>query len=180
MANVNITGKLNASSLGADLKAAILDFCLPVGTIYGTDNVNLNTPTKMHNHFGGTWEQITDRVIYGVSSSSSTGNAGSNSVTLSYDNLPPHSHDRGDMNITGTIGVRANNNSSTGTGGAFYTSGDTGAGGRYNGDGSTNFRINFSAARQWTGNTSSVGKNNPDAVDVRGARYNSYVFRRTA
>lgn len=36
--------------------AGVLDWIYPVGTIYETTSTNLDTTTKMANHFGGTWE----------------------------------------------------------------------------------------------------------------------------
>lgn len=39
-----------------DALAGMLDYFYPVGTIYETTSTNLDTTTKMSNHFGGTWE----------------------------------------------------------------------------------------------------------------------------
>lgn len=39
-----------------DALAGMLDYFYPVGTIYETTSNNLDTTTKMANHFGGTWE----------------------------------------------------------------------------------------------------------------------------
>lgn len=45
--------KLRASQLNT---TDLLDFFYPVGTVYHTTADDLNTATKMNNHFGGTWE----------------------------------------------------------------------------------------------------------------------------
>lgn len=39
-----------------DALAGMLDYFYPVGTIYETTSADLDTTTKMANHFGGTWE----------------------------------------------------------------------------------------------------------------------------
>ncbi len=62
----------------------------PVGSIY--ISTTLKTPTEVQNSFGGTW------VSYGVgktllSSTTSEQTGGSNTVTLTTDNLPAHTHD---------------------------------------------------------------------------------------
>lgn len=39
-----------------NLAHSLLDWIYPVGTIYETTSTDLDTTTKMANHFGGTWE----------------------------------------------------------------------------------------------------------------------------
>jgi len=36
--------------------SGLLDWFYPIGTIYETTSTDLDTPTKMGTHFGGTWE----------------------------------------------------------------------------------------------------------------------------
>lgn len=52
MADSGTDKKVKKSSLAKSL----LDFFYPVGTIYETTSSDLDTTTKMNNHFGGTWE----------------------------------------------------------------------------------------------------------------------------
>lgn len=53
MANLKVGGELNASSLGTDLKTALLNYIYPVGSIYIT--IGSTSPNTL---FGGTWTQI--------------------------------------------------------------------------------------------------------------------------
>lgn len=53
MANLKVGGELNASSLGTDLKTALLNYIYPVGSVYIT--IGSTSPNTL---FGGTWTQI--------------------------------------------------------------------------------------------------------------------------
>ena len=100
-----ITPKINASTLGNDLKAAILDLIYPVGSIYTTTDKNINPGTI----FGGTWISIKDVFLYGADPANPptaehlTG--GSKKITI--DNLPEHTH-TGTSSTTVTTGDNNN------------------------------------------------------------------------
>jgi len=47
---------LTATSTELNKITGMLDWFYPVGTIYETTSTDLDTTTKMGNHFGGTWE----------------------------------------------------------------------------------------------------------------------------
>ena len=71
----------------------IWDKIYPVGSIYIT--VNSTSPQTL---FGGTWEKIEGRFLYGLDNENTgTGweakdTGGSNTTTLTIENLPPHNH----------------------------------------------------------------------------------------
>ena len=44
--------------------SGLLDWFYPVGTIYETTSTDLDTTTKMGNHFGGTWEAYESGVVH--------------------------------------------------------------------------------------------------------------------
>ena len=99
MANLGITGSINFNSLESDAKQVLLDFTYPIGSYFITENKAFNTIQKVHDHFGGTWERITSRMLYASSNDDVGTDNGSNTVTLSEANLPSHSH-----SFSGTTG----------------------------------------------------------------------------
>ena len=162
----------------------------PVGAYYMSSDST--SPAVL---FGGTWTQIQNRFIFAAGpgySVNSTG--GSATKTLSTDNIPSHSHScgsagshthtRGTMNITGTMG--SVDWASIGSSGAFYRSGSSGKLENSSGDPDPN--VYFDASRSWTGETSpngshahtigSTGKGT--AFDVMPPYIIAYVWRRTA
>lgn len=101
-----------------DLKEMMLDFAYPVGSYFITENKSFNTVAKVAAHFGGTWERVTDRMLYAVADDDVGVNDGSNTRTLSEANLPSHSH-----GFSGTTGSSAPENltfSGVGVSGWFY------------------------------------------------------------
>ena len=92
--DTNITSSNIASSLleksnnshkhTIDDIANIFNLIYPIGSIYLSFN-----STDPNILFGGIWEPITGKFLY---CNSSTDTGGSNSITLSTDNLPLHSH----------------------------------------------------------------------------------------
>ena len=119
------------------------------------------------------WQQIKGRYIRCIDDSAST-QGGSNTVTLTVDNLPSHNHSgatagngkhthtRGTMDIVGTFDPWSANNEAwgfaskaTGTG-ALYSI-DGGSKGKHLGQ-TTNqyqrYKLGFQASKGWTGNTS--------------------------
>ena len=59
----------------------------PVGSIY--QSVNTTSPASL---FGGSWEKIENRFLYGSGTYSVTNTGGSTSHTLTTNELPSHSH----------------------------------------------------------------------------------------
>lgn len=82
----NITSRLNRLEDVTDtLPASILLAAHPVGSYYWSAN---NTPPSTL--FGGTWTQITGRFLYASDTPGATG--GSETVTLTVDQIPSHTH----------------------------------------------------------------------------------------
>lgn len=102
------------SAVGTSIKDLLLDFCYPIGSIYMT--MKLENPKNL---FGGTWEQISEKFLFGASSlqedkigdkvtykenedanykvsSNGTTNmpygGGSETVTLTENEMPKHTH----------------------------------------------------------------------------------------
>ncbi len=78
-----------------NLERTLLDKFYPVGSVY--ISTTLKTATEVQNSFGGTW------VSYGIgktllSSTTSEQTGGSNTVTLTTDNLPAHTHNYDKVN----------------------------------------------------------------------------------
>ena len=77
---------------------SLLDMFYPVGTIYETTSSNLDTTTKMANHFGGTWEIYGEgRVLVSLDSSdadfdSVNETGGAKTHTLTVAQMPRHNH----------------------------------------------------------------------------------------
>lgn len=71
--------------------AALFDMMRPVGSLYPTTDADFNPNTAKGWH--GTWERITDCVIYAAGDNDTVGQiVGSNTHTLSSSELPPHKH----------------------------------------------------------------------------------------
>lgn len=114
-----------------------------IGTTYGNGDgsTTFNVP-NLYNYFVRCWDgerafnEVQDDQV-GVHSHPLTGNTGEESA---------HTHTRGDMNITGSVGI---SNYSTNEG-CFYKISGTSSGAQYGG--STG--LGFDASRTWTGETS--------------------------
>lgn len=139
---MNITNLKNVEIKVEDL----VDFFYPIGSYYITEDDTFNP----NDSWKGEWEVVEGKFLY--SSSSGDRNGGSDEVTLSYDNLPPHTHTRGTMEIKGGLGVEDANKYCTGA----FTCTTSYPGGCRNGDGDFD-HAEFTASRTWTGETSSVG-----------------------
>lgn len=77
--------------------SGMLDWFYPIGTIYETTSTDLDTTTKMANHFGGTWEAYGGgRVLVGKSADAEfdtigeTGGVKAHSLSIA--ELPAHTH----------------------------------------------------------------------------------------
>lgn len=102
--------------------SGLLDFFYPIGTIYETTSSDLDTTTKMNNHFGGTWEVYgAGRVLVAKSADTefdTIGKTGGEKThTLTTAEMPTHSHsitgtlahiDNGGSNTNPLMGTRAN------------------------------------------------------------------------
>ena len=163
----------------------------PIGAYYIS-----NSPTSPATLFGGTWEQVKDRMILAVGDTyNSAGLTGGSATTkLVVNNIPSHNHTcdttgnhthtRGSMNITGTMGNV--DYSGIGSSGAFYRSGSSGNLENKTGDADPN--VYFDASRSWTGSTSTAG-NHAHTIGYTGSGtafttispyITAYVWRRTA
>ena len=77
--------------------SGMLDWFYPVGTIYETTSSDLDTTTKMGNHFGGTWEVYgSGRVLVGKANSGTFATVGATmgeeTHTLTIAEMPSHTH----------------------------------------------------------------------------------------
>ena len=162
---------------------SIVDIIYPVGSIYMS--VNSTSPAVL---FGGTWAQIQDTFLLAAGSTYSAGDTGGEAThILTTSETPAHTHERGTMNITGTVTMHGQEkpglfNGITGAfaanrheSSAYVTQADL-TSRTYSGGSDSGF--NFDASRNWTGSTSSVGGN--------GAHNNMppylavYMWKRTA
>jgi microcystin-dependent protein len=116
--------------------SGMLDWFYPVGTIYETTSTDLDTTTKMGNHFGGTWSAIGEgRVLVGKASSGTFNTAGATggaeTHTLTTAQLPAHNHTQSSHNHKTSGGSYTNftlNRATDGTvgstsGGAYFPAG---------------------------------------------------------
>ena len=88
----------------------------PIGSYYLSDEST--SPASL---FGGTWEQIKDRFLVGAGNSYSVGATGGEAThTLTTSEMPSHSHERGTMEIEGSITYRKHLGTDIGATGAFY------------------------------------------------------------
>ena len=157
----------NSSKLEGNTLAQIMLKAYPVGAIY--ISTSSTSPASL---FGGTWEQLKDRFLLGAGGSYSAGGTGGEAThKLTTSETPAHSHTRGTMEITGTFTTRWDDVSGGGiifpsrfATGAFSAgnSGETKwyTEGRYKTTSSNhNDKLSFTASKNWTGSTSSVGGN---------------------
>ncbi len=87
----NLTVKSITVEEGILPTQAMLNFIYPVGSIYMS--VNNTNPTTL---FGGTWERIEDRFLYGASTDYPLGSTGGEKeVTLTVAQMPSHTHGTG-------------------------------------------------------------------------------------
>ncbi len=182
--------KLNVNAFGAATKQAMLDFIYPVGSYFITQNTNFNTVEKVQTHFGGGWIRVNSGTLYASNNDNVGVNDGSDTVTLTEDNLPAHKHNRGNMNITGAFHIRQANGDMSiiarerigamecqgyDTDFAQWNAGINTGSWKYHPE-----KVTFDASRNWTGETSSFGKANPDAINVRGEVRRVYIYYRNS
>ena len=82
----------------------------PIGSIYITTSSNENTPEKMKELHGGTWEPYGNgRLLQSNTSVEAGTTGGSNEVTLQVENIPSHSHNIPSLSVssfTGSLGAK--------------------------------------------------------------------------
>ena len=144
--------------------SSILSMVYPVGSVY--ISVNDVSPEKF---LGGKWVKISQgRVLQGASGTQTAGtevSAGLPNISVSSNGA--HTHTRGSMNITGSIGMHGIGSCTviSASDGAFSVIGTESA---YHGSDcisglSSKDFISFSADRAWTGSTSSDGAHSHNA-----------------
>ena len=158
----SVNDKKPNSSGNIDYRLLSFDDVYPVGSIYMSVN-NVNPATL----FGGTWEQIVGgRCLIGANSNDALGTTGgeathllnaneipSHNHSVSISNSGGHKHNRGTMEITGSLcqGNYENNFTS----GAFYQDGSMGGPCAHKGD--WRYLAKFQASRAWIGETNEAG-----------------------
>lgn len=170
---------ISLSELDEYLYTKIFETTFPVGAIFQT-TITGNPNTIIPGATNSEWEQITDRVLIGAGNTYPAESIGGEAtVTLTKDQIPSHTHTRGTMNITGGGGFYENPSVSGlhAPYGAFYlTSAKTYVGASaFDKD---NASLEFDASRSWTGETSSVGGNQPH--NNIPPYYAVYIWKRTA
>lgn len=179
MKNLKIN-KLDLNGLTPATKQVIFDLVYPVGSYIYIDNPDFDTVAKVEAYYGGHWEKITDRVLYGVSSGAGT-DTGNNNPTVP---VPKHNHTFSGNRITGSVGgdhaesyhFRGNKVEN----GALSLDqwSNTGYAGNTNGaSGHTAAYIKFDATP--SGSISDTGTDGA-TIDVRGARRTTYIYHRIA
>lgn len=174
----------SSSGSGSVSDTYIRDLIYPVGSIYMS--VNSTSPSTL---FGGTWTRIQDTFLLAAGSSYPAGmTGGSATVTLTENQIPAHTHDKGTYNITGQFQVRPYtgdgvNASVYGTGSnAFSSAGGSGETWARSLMGESNSKktdvITLNASDSWTGSSGSAGageahNNMPPYITV-------YMWKRTA
>ena len=74
----------------------------PIGSIYITANPDENTPAKMKELHGGSWESYGDGCVLQSNSSIEPGTiGGNNEVTLQVSNIPVHNHGIPSLSVNG-------------------------------------------------------------------------------
>ena len=135
----------------------------PVGSVY--ISFNSTDPSTL---FGGTWQRLKDTFLLANGDSYAPNTSGGSATkTISVNNLPSHTHScstvgnhthtRGSMNITGTIGGDDLTAMHGNVSGAFKHVRDYQANGIKDFDGMINGVYSFDASRSWTGETSANG-----------------------
>ena len=121
----------------------------PVGSIYLSADANFDPNTA----FGGTWQKIENRFLLGSGSRAVGATGGEENVTLNINQIPSHTHNRGDMNINGNIYNNAHGGLYLSCDGAFTTVLQNNGTGNGTGGGQMD-TIHFNANRNWAGNVS--------------------------
>lgn len=164
VSSFSINGGIDMEAQLSALLPRVLDMVRPVGSYYWSDD-----PTEPSELFGGTWERIRGKFIYAEDDDIPAGSTGGEKThTLTVDEMPTHTHTRGTMNITGSVGQgytsdgtinggwHNHNNKGYGTGALYLEGTSNGSACTWEDYGDTGI-IKFDASRNWTGATSAVG-----------------------
>ena len=144
----------------------------PVGSVYiSFDDIN---PSDL---FGGQWERIKGRFLLASDDTKISKMVGGSSThILSKEEMPEHSHDRGDMEIKGMLRTRSELKVGSGAAknlnrGCFsFDEKDSHTNVMETSDGNSQSflgvdrTINFLASNSWTGETSTVGESKPFSI----------------
>ena len=169
-------GQSSFESLSQQARQVIFDLVYPVGSYIYIDNPDFDTVAKVEAYYGGHWEKITDRVLYGVSSGAGT-DTGNNNPTVP---VPKHNHTFSGNEISGQLQQAIFRNSAFSKSGVFNNTSkegsywDSNTGGSYQGD---RYNIKFNATP--SGSISDAGTDGA-TIDVRGARRTTYIYHRIA
>lgn len=142
----------------------------------------------------GTWEQIKEGVTLLSAGSTYTVNSegGEASHAITEAEMPSHTHtqathnhNRGNMDITGTIPLVWSDTRSLGLMGAFYRGSNSSNGIMGSGIGTYSYQPSFSASRSWEGNTNTVAPTinsagSGNAMSLMQPYLAVYMWRRTA
>lgn len=180
---------ISLSELDEYLFAKIFETTFPIGTIFQTTIIG-NPNTIIPGATNSEWEQITDRVLIGAGNTYPAESIGGEAtITLTKDQIPSHTHTRGTMNITGSVGQgyttngtinggwHNHNNKGYGTGALYLSGTNNGSSCTWSNYGDSG-KITLDASRSWTGETSSVGGNQPH--NNIPPYYAVYIWKRTA
>ena len=159
--------KINQTINYENLEKMILQRIYPIGSMYVSAVAGNPSETLGF----GVWTQIKDTFLLAAGDNYSAGAKGGNSaITLTTANMPPHTHTRGTMEITGGCAPAHSENvcwyNVTGTSGAFYSYETVSNNGKPQIAGlwQANHMLGFQASRSWTGETSSVGEGQPTEI----------------
>lgn len=127
----------------------LIDLFYPKGSYYLTKDSSFDPNVS----WKGEWVKVTGKYLYANDGK----DGGSETFKIEETQLPPHKHDRGDMNITGNItwiymGYAGQYTSNNGV--LSGTAGNQSKGMTNGGDNTNRGYLNFDASKNWTGNTS--------------------------
>lgn len=141
-------------NLDVTIKGLVLDMFFPVGSIYMS--VLADTAFNPNTAFGGTWEKIENRFLYGAGNKAIGATGGAENVTLNIAQMPSHTHNPGDMNNWGRF---TNNGNTTfaAAEGVFTFDNDKGSVRSSEGNANDGGHFTINTNRYWTGNTGLQG-----------------------
>ena len=163
-----------------DLDNYIFEHCYPIGSVYITERSE-NPNVILAGGSASQWTKIQGRFIRATDDGVNVNTTGgSNSLSLTVDNLPAHkhtattnstgahTHTRGTMNITGSVGQgyttngsinggwHNHNNKGYGKGALYLSATSNGSSCTWSNYGDSGL-ITLDASKGWTGSTSSTG-----------------------
>lgn len=155
---------------------ALFDIIRPIGSLYSTIDSTFNPNTA--NGWHGTWERITDCMIYASGDSDTVGEiVGSNTHSITESEMPSHTH-----TIPALSGTTNKHKHSVAlTRGTNYTAGGGAGTDGYKWHDSGTLYTSEAGALTVTTNASTTGsKGSGTAMDLRSRRLNCYIWKRTA